>query len=307
MKRQLLTEVRVGLFVLFGLVIVMTIVFMLGGEGKFFERHYRLKTKFVDISGLRVGAMVQLGGLGIGMVDEIRFSHDPYDKEITVVMRINKAYQKRIRADSVATINTQGLLGDKFIFISVGSENQPILGEGAFVASEETTPIFALAEKAGKILDDIGAASQSIRQMLETVEGEKGGDLRETLRSIRHTVEQIEKGPGLVNALIYDPAGKNVVSNLSRTLESISDITEGMSGKDKKQTKGLIANLKSASDDLKEILAGINRGEGTVGMLIKDPALYNEIRTFFGRANKSKLVRSVVRATLDENDRQVVP
>ena len=82
MKKDFLTEVRVGLFVLLGMVVVMTIIFMLGSEGKLFERRYTLYTKFKDISGLRVGAPVQLAGLGVGMVDEIHFSKSLEEKEI---------------------------------------------------------------------------------------------------------------------------------------------------------------------------------------------------------------------------------
>lgn len=304
MKRQFLTEVRVGLFVLFGLVVVMTIIFMLGSEGKLFERHYTLYTKFKDISGLRVGAPVQLGGLSIGMVDEIQFSKDLLEKDIVIKLSINTRYDERIRADSIATINTQGLLGDKFVFISVGSKSEPMLKDGQFIKSEEITPIFALAEKAGKIMDDIGATAKVIREMLEPKEGKKEGDLKKTLQSIRETVERIEKGPGLVHSLIYDPKGKEVVSNLARTLKSIGDMTEDMD--EEGETKGLIANLRRASKDLREILAGINRGEGTVGMLIKDPELYNALRTFLGKANRSKLIKAVVRTTLEENDRQIL-
>lgn len=306
MKREFLTEIRVGLFVLISLVLVMTVVFMLGSEGKLFERHYTLKARFQDISGLRVGAMVQLGGLNVGMVDEIRFAKELVEKEITVVMSVNRRYQRRIRADSVATINTQGLLGDKFVFVSVGSGEEAMLDDGAFLKSEETTPIFELAEKAGKIMDDISAAAHSLRQLLASVEGEKGGDLQQTLKSLRVTMERIQIGPGLLHALIYDPKGKETVADLSRMLNSISDLTEDVSGPGRSEAKGLIANMRKAAADLKEILAGIRRGEGTVGMLVRDPELYNDLRAFLGRANRSKLIRAVVRTTLEENDKQIL-
>lgn len=306
MKREFFTEIRVGLFVLFGLLIMMIVVFMLGGEGKLFERHYTLYAKFSDISGLRVGAPVQLAGLTIGMVDEIRFSKDLEEKQITVALGLNRVYQDRVRGDSVASIATQGLLGDKFVFVSVGSPAEPVLESGSYIKSEGKTQIFELAEKAGSIMDDIGEAAQSIRQMLASVEGEKGGDLRRTLKSVRITMEKIQSGPGLVHALIYDPKGTELIGDMSRTLKSIGDLTEGVSGPERAQARGLVANLRKASADLEEILAGIRRGEGTVGKLVRDPELYNELRTFLGKANRSKLMKAVVRATLRENDRQVM-
>jgi len=303
MKKEFLTEVRVGLFVLLGMVVVMTIIFMLGSEGKLFERRYTLYTKFKDISGLRVGAPVQLAGLGVGMVDEIHFSKSLEEKEIIIALGLNRNFKDRIRADSVATINTQGLLGDKFVFLSVGTETQPVLEDKEFIKSEETTPIFALAEKAGKILDDIGAASKSIRGMLTSVEGEKGGDLKGILQSLRTTLDRVKTGPGLAHALIYDPKGKQVIASLNNALNAFSDVAEGPEGK---QAKGMIANLRVASADLKEILGGIRRGEGTLGKLVRDPELYDALRTLLGRADRSKLIKSVIRTTLEENDKQIL-
>jgi len=303
MKREFLTEVRVGLFVLLGMAVVMTVIFMLGSEGRLFERRYTLYTKFKDISGLRVGAPVQLAGLNVGMVDEIQFSQSLEEKEIIIEMGVNRNFQDRIRADSVATINTQGLLGDKFVFVSVGTENQPVLEDDEFIQSEETTPIFALAEKAGKILDDIGAASKSIRGMLTSVKGEKGGDLKGILQSLRATLDRVKTGPGLAHALIYDPKGKQVIASLNNALNAFSDVAEGPEGK---QAKGMIANLRQASADLKEILGGIRRGEGTIGKLIRDPEIYNDLRTLLGKADRSKLIKSVIRTTIEENDKQIL-
>lgn len=303
MKKQFFTEVRVGLFVLFGLAFVMVAIFMLGSEERLFTRFYTIYTKFEDISGLRVGASVQLAGLNVGMVDEIRFSKDLSEKEVSVILRINRKFQDRIRADSVATVNTQGLLGDKFIYISVGSPLEPVLEEGDQLKSEETIPIYQLAEKAGKIMDDIGAASQTIRNLLVAVEGEKEGDLKRSLTSIRATLERVQKGPGLAHALIYDPKGKEVVEQLNRALRAIGDLTADV---EKEEARGLIANLRRASADLEEILAGVRRGEGTLGRLVRDPELYNELRTFLGKANRSKLVKAVVRTTLQENDKQIL-
>lgn len=303
MKREFLTEVRVGLFVLLGMAVVMTVIFMLGSEGRLFERRYTLYTKFKDISGLRVGAPVQLAGLNVGMVDEINFSKSLEEKEIIIEMGVNRNFQDRIRADSVASINTQGLLGDKFVFVSVGTENQPVLEDAEFIHSEETTPIFALAEKAGKILDDIGAASKSIRGMLTSVEGDKGGDLKGILQSLRATLDRVKTGPGLAHALIYDPKGKQVISSLNNALNAFSDVAEGPEGK---QAKGMIANLRQASADLKEILGGIRRGEGTIGKLIRDPEIYNDLRTLLGKADRSKLIKSVIRTTIEENDKQIL-
>lgn len=302
MRRDFFTEVRVGVFVSLALLLGMIILFQLGSQNKLFQRQYTLYTNFKDISGLRTGAPVQLAGLNVGFVEDIRFPKDLLIREITVVLRIDRHYQDRIRTDSVATINTQGLLGDKFIFVSVGSEGSAVIPNKGVLSSKETTSIFSLAEKAGDIMNDISLASKSISNMLKSAEGDKGGEFKSSLQSIRNTLSQIETGKGLMHALIYEPKGEMVVSNLADTMKAVKEITTGVSEGTKEKTAGLIKNMQQISVDLKEIMGSIRRGEGTLGLLIRDPALYNDLRTMLGRASRNALVKAVVRATLRENE-----
>ena len=301
MIRKGLTEFRVGVFISIGLLLAMVIIFMVGGQHRLFERHYTYFTNFQSISGLRIGAPVQLAGLKVGFVDKINFSTDPDKREITVVLKVQTRFHDRIRGDSVATVETQGLLGDKFIYIAMGSEAQAAIPDRGIVPSKETTSIFSLAEKAGSIMDDIGNVSSSINELLGTMRGKKGdGDLKAITSSLRKSFEQIEKGKGLMHALIYDPKGEEIISSISDALSSAQD---GVGGA---KRGSLISNLRQASADLKVILDSVKRGEGTLGKMVNDPALYDDLRTLFGRANRNRLLRAVIRSTISENDSQLL-
>ncbi|PIU56654.1 MAG: hypothetical protein COS89_05760 [Deltaproteobacteria bacterium CG07_land_8_20_14_0_80_38_7] len=302
MRQKFMTEIRVGIFVLIALLLGMMTLFQLGSGQDIFDSQYTLFTSFKDISGLRVGAQVQLAGLNVGFVDEIRFPDDLLVRNITVVLRIKKGFQRRIREDSVATVNTQGLLGDKFIYISVGSEDMPVIKDEGILPNKETTSIFALAEKAGEIMDNIGEASTSLNELLKGIGGKDENNLRESIKSLRVTLQQVEKGKGLVHALIYDPKGEEVIANLSATMKSVKEITTGVSDNTKEKTASLIKNLQDASADLKVILGSIRNGEGTLGLLVRDPALYNDIRALFGRANRNALIKAIVRSTIEKNE-----
>lgn len=307
MPRQLLTELKVGLFVSVGLGLAMIIVFMLGSEHEFFTRQYTLYAHFETISGLRPGAPVQLAGLKVGYVDDVRFPKDPGQKEIAVSVRVKKKYQNRIREDSVATIETQGLLGDKFVYISMGSEDKPVIPDGGTLPTKDTTSIFELADKAGAIMDDIGEAAGTIKEVFKSFGGKKGeGELNAIMASIRKSIEQVEKGKGLFHALIYDPKGEEVITNLADTMKSVRDIVAGAEEESKGKMGGLIVNLQHASDDLRKILGTVRRGEGSLGKLINDPSLYDSLRVLLGRANRNVLLRAVIRSTIRESDRQVV-
>lgn len=307
MPRKTFDEYKVGIFISAGLILAMVVIFTVGSESRLFQRQYTLFTNFKSISGLRVGAPVQLAGVKVGYVDDIRFPDDPAKQEITVVLRVNRDFQKRIRTDSVATIETQGLLGDKFVYVSVGSEAQSVIPDRGILPSKQTTSIFALAEKAGDIMDNVGDASKTINEMLASVKGQKGeGDIKGIISSIRRTVEQVEKGKGLAHALIYDPEGSRVVGDLADTMKSVRGIVAGAEEESKGQMGGLIVNLRHASGDLRQILATIRRGEGTVGKLVNDPTLYDELQALFGRANRNKLLRAVIRSTVKENDKRLL-
>jgi phospholipid/cholesterol/gamma-HCH transport system substrate-binding protein len=307
MPRSVLTEFRVGVFVASGLLLAMVTIFMIGSEHRFFERQYTLYANFQSIAGLRVGAPVQLAGIQVGYVDAIRLPSDMAKKEITVVLRVRKAYQDRIRQDSVATVETQGLLGDKYIYVTMGSEAQPIVPDKGIVASKETTSIFALADKAGDIMGNIGEAAKAINDMFSSLHGQKGeSDVKEILSSLRTSIEQIEKGKGALHALFYDPKGGQLIADLSRAVKTSADILTKADQEGEGKMAGLLINMRHASEDLRAILESIRRGEGTAGKLISDPGLYDDLRALLGRANRNALLRAVMRSTIEENDRQVL-
>lgn len=305
MKGQVFTQMKVGFFVVIGILIAMIIVFEIGSESKLFKRQYHLYTRFADISGLRVGAVVQLAGVKAGAVDRIMMPKELDEKLVTLRLRIDKKYQDRVREDSVATVNTSGLLGDKYVNISIGTSQGNALENGALLKSEETTPIFALAEKAGKIMDDIASASRSLSDLLSTVGGEKkGGDVKATLGSLRKSVEEVEKGRGLLHALIYDEKGQKMMDDISSTFKAIKQITGGVEKGSEKEMEGMLTNLRKSSADLKEIISAVRRGEGTLGKLVRDPELYNDLRLLLGKSNKNMIVREVVRSTVEERKKE---
>jgi len=307
MPRSKMTEFRVGVFVTSGLVLAMITIFMIGSEHRFFERYYTLYANFQTISGLRQGATVQLAGINVGFVDGIRLPAEIDKKQITVVLRIKAEYRDRIRQDSMATVETQGLLGDKYIYVTMGSEAQAMLPDKGLLPSKETASIFALADKAGTIMDDVGKASSALTEMLTSVQGTKGeGDIKATIKSVRTTIEEIEKGKGALHGLIYDPKGGQMIADLARAVRGAADIVTKADAEGEGKSAGVLVNMRQASADLREILSSIRRGVGTAGRLVMDPGLYDDLRSLLWRADRNALLRPGGRSTIEENDRQVL-
>jgi phospholipid/cholesterol/gamma-HCH transport system substrate-binding protein len=228
MQRRESAPVKVGIFVFAGVFLAMGVIFMLGSEKQIFKRQYALVTSFNDISGLRVGAQVQLAGLNVGMVEKISFGDELSDKKVEVRLSINKEFQDRIRKDSIAEISTQGLLGDKYVTVSLGTPPNEVLNDGDALASQERPSFAAIVEKSGVFIDNVNKASQSLTKVLDEVKDGQGllhtlvyeseerpvgrdfaemaKELKGASRELRQIVQKVNKGEGTVGAFLQDPS-----------------------------------------------------------------------------------------------------
>ncbi len=220
--------IKVGIFVFTGVFLATAIIFMLGGEKQLFKRQYKLVSYFHNISGLRVGAQVQLAGLNVGMVESISFSQELGDKRVQVRLSINRDFQERIRKDSTAEITTQGLLGDKFVSLGLGSPDQPILQDEDVVTVVESPSLYSIVEKVGPVMDDLGKVAKSVSKVMDQVQGgdglihsliyeskerplakdfgEMAGELDGASRELRQILQKVNRGEGTIGAFLADPS-----------------------------------------------------------------------------------------------------
>lgn len=254
------TQIRVGLFVIVGLVLIMVTIFMLAEEQRYFRQHYELKSSFDDVSGLAVGATVLLAGVDVGTVNDILFDPNLANAQVEVTLSLDTEYQDRIRADSVASIVTKGLLGDKIISVTLGSEDQAILQDGDVLKSIKQPSLFDLAEEGGNALKNLNRVADAMAAILK----------------------EIETGEGLIHDMIYESDERQLSQNVTMTAKE----------------------LRQASRELQEILTKINNGEGTVGALIDDPSLYNDIRRLFGKIQRNTLLRTMIRSRIRDLERE---
>jgi phospholipid/cholesterol/gamma-HCH transport system substrate-binding protein len=299
MAKKISQQVRVGIFVLLGLILSMTVIFLLGGGISILERQYTLKARFKDISGLRLGAPVFLAGIGVGKVDDIRFPRDLNEKDVIVYLKIKRTFEDRIREDSLASITTQGLLGDKAIFITVGTPQALVHKAGDELKVKQGLSMENLADEAQELLDNVNKLSKNANDIITDIKQQKGflhamiyetegediiQDLSKITRSANGVMKQIQKGNGVLHALVYDPTTRDLGRLFSDTAQ----------------------NFKSLSQHLDAVGEKVNKGEGSIGGLVNDPSVYYDLMTLLGKANRNKLLRTVIRATLATNEADLV-
>ena len=141
--KKINTEFVVGLFMLTGFLAFAYLSVQMGEFSIFsLEKNYRIEAEFDNASGLKVGATVEIAGVRIGKVSEISLGEEDVAK---VVLLINRDVE--VSADSIASIRTQGLIGDKYIKITQGGDEESLTDGGVIFDTESSIDIEELVSK----------------------------------------------------------------------------------------------------------------------------------------------------------------
>jgi len=164
---------RLGVFIVATLSMLAVGTFLIGDRQFLFARTYRLNTTFKTVAGLVEGAEVRVGGLHEGIVKRIALPSEP-GGDVTVLMKLQRSTAKALRVDSVATIETEGLLGAKYVAISFGSDDAPEVTDGAGIRGEDPLDIPDLMKTASAVLTNVQDGSASIKEIAAKVNAGQG-------------------------------------------------------------------------------------------------------------------------------------
>ncbi len=189
---------RLGAFIVVTLAVLAAGVFIIGSKEYLFRSTYHLKAQFDNVAGLSEGADVQVGGVHSGTVESITLPNKPGEK-VTVLMDLNKSTREIIRQDSIASIETEGVLGNQYVAISFGSDGQAEVKNGELIQSTPPLLMGDMLKKASGILD---SSQQAINNTtLATAH----------LNSVS---AKIDSGQGTIGALVND---KQLYANLEQS------------------------------------------------------------------------------------------
>ncbi len=164
---------RLGLFLLTTLAILSACVFLVGREESIFGSNYRVRIEVDNVAGLNQGADVRVGGIRKGTVRSIHLPKSP-DGRVVVTMDLARETQTIVRQDSLASIQSEGLLGDKYVEISFGSVDAAQLKGGETIDSQVPLDISDLFQKANQMLDTGEEALDNIDQITAKVNNGQG-------------------------------------------------------------------------------------------------------------------------------------
>jgi len=267
------SQLRVGIFVLAGLVVLGFLILNATGDFNPFEKKLNLRARFADADGLREGAEVQLAGVNIGKVDAVNLLPPDSDEEAKVEAIIivdrnldGKPITERIRTDSSAQLVATSLLAnDKMINIAPGSQKGTPISENHILPTTTAMSINQLTTTGNELLQQINKLSVPANEILQKANRGEG------------TLGRVVNDDSLYNNLDATVAETKVT--MSRLQDTINRVNrgEGSAGK-LLNDPALYNNLNRTASQLEAISRDLRAGRGTAGKLISDDALYDETR-----------------------------
>ncbi len=283
-------ELKVGVTI-----VVATITFVLGvryfEDLPLFRGTYELVSEFDNAVGLIAGNVVRIKGVSVGSVDAVYI--DPETGRVRIEFHVDDKIP--VPEGSYTQISGFDALGVVRMDVHLGESTAPRIPDGGLVESREASNILgSLSEKAPALVDRV----DSVLARLGFVLGETGSllsepdsDLRKTLSSVQSSVETLDS---------FLRAERDRLSGILGNVASITDDLNRLTSENADSIGSVITNLnailtrldrnlaslEAMSDNLTEVLRKVNDGEGTLGLLVNDPAMYRKIDTMLTNLNK---------------------
>lgn len=217
----------VGIFVIAGLTLFTAGLFLIGNRHEAFVSHIEYYAEFKDLSGLTKGAKVQVAGMDAGQVVDIGVPGSPAAR-FRVHIRINDALHGLVRTDSVATVGTEGVVGDTFLLIHPGSPNAPAAAAQATLPSKEPIEMADLLEQGKGVLANVDTTVKNANGLLTSVGGNLNATLsgaQTTLGNVNDVVVGIKQGRGPAGMLLRD---ETVSTQIRQTLTSAQQAADSL-------------------------------------------------------------------------------
>lgn len=261
-------QLQVGLFLGLGLLAVLVSILALGGNSALFKSYVTVYSKLAQVQGLASGSVVSLAGITIGNVKEIRFAEG--ENALVLEMKIEKSALLRIPKNSTIEVRTQGALGDKFVYIIPGDLNGPRLAEQEYIEPNSSPDLFGVLTERGGEAGKIFDIMTEVQKLLVAMNGD--GRMDKIMTNVYESTGELKAMSKETRQLIQELRGENP-QKVKETLKHLSSI-----------------------------LSKIDKGEGTLGALINDPSLHQQLKALIGESPRRQYMQSVIRNTIEKSD-----
>lgn len=291
MEKSTSQKIRLGVFVIIGLLLFVLAIYFIGNKQKMFGKTNHLEAVFTNVNGLQLGNNVRYSGINVGTVRDIIMENDT---TIRIDMIIDKAIFPFIKKDAVATIGSDGLVGNMIINILPGKGMERSVKPGETIRSQNKI-------RTDDILNTLSITNKNASKLSV---------------DLLKITNQINNGKGTIGVLMNDSL---VANDLKETLhylkltgkgtsESVTELKKIISSLDKKDNvigvlkdsavanklKNMVTNLDKSSSEINKVVTNLNAtilnikdGKGAVNYLANDPKLVHKIDSTMTNINQA--------------------
>lgn len=265
----------VGAFVIIGIAVFALGLFLIGNRRMLFERNFEVYAQFSNISGLQNGALVRVAGMEAGEVTQIEVPTGPTE-QFRVRLRVREALRPLIRTDSVASIQNDGLVGNRYVQVQAGSAEAPPVDDDGTIRSEEPFDfadalkrLNATIDLVTDLIEDVQAGvKEAVNAVSETaleaqsLMADVGVEIRDittaadnVAKDLQAITAGIREGRGTVGRLINDDSiyvsARNIASDAEKAVASLRQAAE--------EARGAVADFRGDDGPMKGITGDLQQ------------------------------------------------
>ncbi|MFV5689383.1 MlaD family protein [Flavobacterium sp. ZT3R25] len=281
MEKTTSQKIRLGIFVIIGIIIFILAVYFIGDKQKMFGKTNHLNAIFNNVSGLQLGNNVRYSGINVGTVRAIEMIND---STIKVDMLIDNAIFRHIRKNAVATIGSDGLVGNMIINIIPGKGTEASVAPGDKIQSLSRIRTDDLLNTLGVTNKNAALLTADLLKITKEITEGKGTigllikdsilatDLKETVHYLKITGKGTSESVTKLNRLISSLDNKENVIGVLKDTAVANNIKTVVQNLDKSST-----DINKMVTNLNATIANIKDGKGALNYLSNDPKLVQKI------------------------------
>jgi len=248
-----ISTIRTGSFVLLGVAALLAGIFLVGSQEGLFHSTFQVSAYFSSVAGVRSGSAVRMAGVDIGTVDNVEVS--PSDTKVRIHMNLDSRMQGFIKKDSYAMILPEGLVGNYYVDVTVGSRTGEQVEDGDVIQSREATRLSTVLDTTQVILENIRHASVALNEILTSVQQGHG------------TLGKLLASDDIYNHLEH--MSSRADSGLTVQLNNIESLSVSV--------QDIVQKADTLLTNANAVVTKVNDGSGTLGALLGERTIYDSL------------------------------
>jgi phospholipid/cholesterol/gamma-HCH transport system substrate-binding protein len=284
MEKSTNQKIRLGVFVIIGSLFFITTIYFIGNKKDMFNKTIEISALFNNINGLQSGNNVRFSGINVGTVRDIIILNDSL---IRVNMMIQEDVVSYIKKDAIASIGSDGLVGNMIINIIPGRKATHPVAQGDTILSENKATTDEILKTINETSDNAKLITANLVNITNQLNSKKGTigmlindnsmseDLKATIYNLKATTQSTSQSMSKLNKIITD------LNNKDNVVGALKDTVTG------KKIKMIIVNLEKSSDQINKTISNLKDGKGALNYLSNDPKLVQQIDSTMSNINQA--------------------